>query len=110
LQATVAADSMFCSENEKIEIDYICQILSEFLTQAYTLIEDDIFDSKVQRGCLLQVIGSLLTIKSLTPKDYASFATKTAQFAAKVVKKHEQCEMVALCSYLFFKQVSLRGS
>jgi vacuolar protein sorting-associated protein 35 len=97
---------MFCHEKETKEIEFCCKIVSEFLTQAYLLMEDDIFDSKVQRRCLLQIIGSLLTIKSLSPKEYAAFATKTAQVAAKVVKRYEQCEMVALCSYLFFKQVS----
>ena len=109
LLAAVAADEMFAIYQDERHQDASHQIVSELLTQAYSLHEEEIDDPKAQQRCIVNMVGTLLQCKSLPPKDYEIFITKTAQFAAKIIKKQDQCEMVALCSHLFFsvgKEVS----
>ena len=36
-------------------------------------------------------------------QDYDALITKTTQYAAKLLKKPDQCKMVALCSHLFYR-------
>ena len=74
----------------------------ELLSQAFTLFEEGLSALQSQKRCIEIVIGSLLQNKSLSSEEYESFITKTTQFAAKILKKPEQCQLVALCAYLFY--------
>jgi len=77
-------------------------IAHELLSQAFSLYEEAISDTRAQQRCIRLVIGTLLSSRALSKDDYERFITKTAQFAAKVVKKPDQCQLVALCAYLFY--------
>lgn len=46
--------------------------------------------------------GTLLACQGFDAADYDALATKTAQYAAKLLKKPDQCRMVTLCSHLFW--------
>jgi vacuolar protein sorting-associated protein 35 len=48
------------------------------------------------------MVGTLLALRSISKEDYESLITKTAQFSAKVMKKPDQCQLVALCAHLFY--------
>ena len=79
------------------------------MTQAYSLHDEDVNDGKAQQRCIVNMVGTLLSCQSLAAKDFENFITKTAQYAAKLTKKQDQCQMVALCSHLFYsigKEVS----
>lgn len=109
LHTSVAADTML---NNCLEFDHdndLRPVLGELLTQAFALHDEEITDSKVQHRCIVNMVGALLACQSLSGSDYEHFITKTAQYAAKVTKKQDQCGMVALCSHLFYnigKEVS----
>jgi vacuolar protein sorting-associated protein 35 len=109
LVASLAADKMFSVEKDSAQQDCYRQIVSELLTQAYCLHDDEINDGKAQQRCIVNMVGTLLNCQSLAAKDFETFITKTAQYGAKLTKKQDQCEMVALCSHLFYsvgKEVS----
>ena len=96
LEAALTADTLAIKEPEYAPVSY------ELLSQAYTLYEETITDSKVQQRCVTAMVGTMLAAKSLSAEDYESLVTKTAQFAAKLLKKPDQCQLVALCAHLFY--------
>ncbi|CAB1113798.1 unnamed protein product [Ectocarpus sp. CCAP 1310/34] len=77
-------------------------IAYEFFSQAFILYEDELSDSKAQVRALVSMAGTLLSCEGFDPVDYDALATKTAQYAAKLLKKPDQCRMVTLCSHLFW--------
>eukprot|EP00526_Cylindrotheca_closterium_P003190 CAMPEP_0113639908 /NCGR_PEP_ID=MMETSP0017_2-20120614/20942_1 /TAXON_ID=2856 /ORGANISM="Cylindrotheca closterium" /LENGTH=1521 /DNA_ID=CAMNT_0000551157 /DNA_START=182 /DNA_END=4747 /DNA_ORIENTATION=+ /assembly_acc=CAM_ASM_000147 len=77
-------------------------IVHEFFSQAFALYEGNPVDSKIQCRCIISMIGKLVEVRSLGKDEYESLIMKTAQFGAKVQNKPLQCEMVAMCSYLFY--------
>jgi vacuolar protein sorting-associated protein 35 len=103
LELSLAADDLVvtCTETDGGGSAYT-QVAFELLSQAYTVYEEDVTDSKTQPKCIQLMIGTLSVFKSLGKQEYESFVTKTAQFSAKVLKKTDQCELVALCSHLFY--------
>jgi vacuolar protein sorting-associated protein 35 len=91
LQAAITADK--------------CQfkaIAYEFMSQAFILYEDELTDSKAQLQALILMVGTLLSCRNFESDDYDSLITKTTQYAAKLLKKPDQCKMVTLCSHLFY--------
>lgn len=98
LEAALTVDAFAKGENatEYAPITY------EFLSQSYTLYEEGVTESKAQQRCISSMVGTLLALRSLSKEDYESLITKTAQFSAKVMKKPDQCQLVALCAHLFF--------
>lgn len=55
-----------------------------------------------QRAALVVLVGSLLMCRGFDKDDYEALVTKTAQFAARLLKKTDQCRTVMLCSHLFY--------
>ena len=74
----------------------------EFVSQAFILYEDELTDSKAQLRALVSMVGTLLTCRNFDEGDYDALITKTTQYAAKLLKKPDQCRMVTLCSHLFW--------
>ena len=73
-----------------------------FFTDAFLTYETGISDSKMQVNAITTMIGILLSCKSHGFKDYETLITKVTQYAARLLKKVDQCKMVMLCSHLFF--------
>ena len=81
----------------------------EFVTQAFLSYESEISDSNSQKSAITSIVGTLLSLKSVDAVDYEALITKTTQYAARLLKKTDQCKMILLCSHLFFtgeKEVS----
>lgn len=74
----------------------------DFLTQAFLVYEDQISESQAQIRSITSIVGTLLRCKTFEKTDYEALITKTAQYAAKLLKKEDQCRMVCLCSRLFY--------
>jgi vacuolar protein sorting-associated protein 35 len=77
-------------------------IAYDFLTQAFLVYEDQVSESAAQIRSITSIVGSLLCCKTFEKTDYEALITKTAQYAAKLLKKQDQCRMVCLCSRLFY--------
>lgn len=105
LQTAVAADNLAAQGKR----DEFGPILYELLSQAFTLYEEDIGDSKAQSKNIRALIGTLMACRALSMEEYESLIPKAAQYSAKLLKKPDQCQMVALCAHLFYstgKEVS----
>jgi len=100
LEVALVADSLVVAVEDDT-VDYAA-ISNELFTQAFALYEDGAAEQKMQQRCIEAVIGALIAARSLKGQEYEGLITRTAQFAAKVVKKPDQCRLVALCAYLFF--------
>ena len=98
LEAALVADTLA----QQGEPTVFSPISYEMLSQAYSLYEGSVSDSVVQLKCVTAIIGTLMACGGLTESDYESLITKSAQLSAKLVKKPDQCRMVALCAHLFF--------
>ncbi len=77
-------------------------IMYELISQAFTLYEDEIGDSKAQSRNIKLLVGTLMACRSLSNSEYQSLIPKAAQYSAKLLKKPDQCQMVALCAHLFY--------
>lgn len=108
LEASLTADRFATTAKKDGESDY-SSISYELLTQAIALYEEQISDGKVQYRCIAALSGTLLALQSINKEDYESLITKTAQFSAKVLKKPDQCQLVALCAHLFYPVQSSSG-
>jgi vacuolar protein sorting-associated protein 35 len=77
-------------------------IAYELISQSFVLYEEHMGESKLQSRCIVSIVGTLLSIRCLSDDDYSSLIMKVTQYSAKMLKKSDQCEMVALCSHLFY--------
>lgn len=100
LEASVLADNFATVEKDG---SAFTTISSELLNEAFTVFEESIpADPLTQHRCIERMSSTLLILKNLSSEQYEKLITKTAQFAAKVVSRPEQCKLVALCAYLFY--------
>lgn len=86
----------------KQEKEMFGPISYEFISQSFALYEANSGDSRLQTRCIKAIVGTLVACRCLSKEDYEGLIMKTAQYAAKMLKKPDQCEMVALCSNLFY--------
>jgi vacuolar protein sorting-associated protein 35 len=103
LQAALTADRFAGSRKQASPLlDVYGPMPYELITQAFVLFEQGTSDSKVQNGAIVCVMGTLLECRSLSDEDYQGLVTKTAQLSAKMVRKSDQCVLVAHCAHLFY--------
>jgi vacuolar protein sorting-associated protein 35 len=100
LEAALAADKYSAALGSTTSDFSI--ISCEFVTQVFATYDEKITHSKVQYRCIVAICGTLTSLKSISKERYEAFITKTAQCAARMSKKHEQCHLVALCAHLFY--------
>lgn len=98
LQTTLAADNIAALGHK----DEFGPIVYELVSQAFVLYEEEIGDSKAQTKSIKVMIGTLLACQTLSNEEYESLIPKAAQYSAKLLKKPDQCQMVALCAHLFY--------
>ena len=98
LQITLAADNIAALGHK----DEFGPIVYELLSQAFVLYEEEIGDSKAQTRNIKVMIGTLLACQTMSNEEYESLIPKAAQYSAKLLKKPDQCQMVALCAHLFY--------
>jgi len=103
LESALTVDKLASRGNKKgTGQDTFGSVAYEFISQAFALYEEHAGDSRLQSRCIVAMIGTLLACRSLSKEDYESLIMKTAQYSAKMLKKPEQCAMVAQCSHLFY--------
>jgi vacuolar protein sorting-associated protein 35 len=93
LHSAVAADH---GDAEAVGFAY------DFMTQAFILYEDEMADSKAQLRALNLMVGTLMECRNFDETNYDTLITKTTKYAAKLLKKPDQCRMVSACSHLFW--------
>ncbi|CEG38455.1 Membrane coat complex Retromer, subunit VPS35 [Plasmopara halstedii] len=74
----------------------------EFITQAFIVYEDQITLAREQWRALEIMVASLRAVRNLSSANYEVLATKTTQYAARLLKKKDQALMVLNCAHLFW--------
>lgn len=74
----------------------------EFMSQAFSLYEDEISDSKAQVAAITLIIGTLEQMSCFGEENAEPLKTQCALAASKLLKKPDQCRGVATCSHLFW--------
>jgi len=107
LEAALTADKLgFSLPEGNDQLETFGSITFELFTQSFSLYEQHVMaDTRIQRRCVTSMIGTLLACRSLGKKEYEGLIMKTSKFAAKMIKKSEQCEMVTRCAHLFYNVV-----
>lgn len=82
----------------------------DFLQQAVSLYDGNIREGKTQYRSVVELAGTLLSLRSIGDEGYESLITKVAQFAAKIPSKPDQCHLVALCAHLFYPSGNADGT
>jgi len=99
LEAALTADKL--ASKAKAEDD--CGAIAyELISLSFSLYEENAGDSTLQSRCIVAMVGTLLASRSLIKGDHESLVMKVAQYSAKLLRKPEQCGMVAQCSHLFY--------
>ncbi|KAL4235432.1 Vacuolar protein sorting-associated protein 35 [Mactra antiquata] len=94
LQGAMAAGSIGFDNHETVAY--------EFMSQAFSLYEDEISDSKAQLAAITLIIGTLEQISCFGEENHEPLRTQCALAASKLLKKPDQCRGVATCSHLFW--------
>jgi len=74
----------------------------EFISQAFSLYEDEISDSKAQLAAITLIIGTLEKMTCFTEENHNPLRTQCALAASTLLKKPDQCRAVQVCSHLFW--------
>ncbi|KAK9687129.1 Vacuolar protein sorting-associated protein 35 [Popillia japonica] len=99
LQGALAIDQIGFDNHETVAY--------EFLSQAFSLYEDEISDSKAQLAAITLIVGTLEQISCFSEENAEPLRTQCALAASKLLKKPDQCRGVATCSHLFWSGKSL---
>ena len=77
-------------------------IAYEFYSQAFSIYEEEITDSRAQQAALSFLIGALEQMSCFTTENHEPLRTKAAQAATKLLKKPDQTRAVGQCAHLFW--------
>lgn len=92
LQCAILADQLQLNE-----ISY------DFFSQAFTIFEESLSDSKTQLQALIYIAQSLQKTRSLYKEAYYdSLIVRCTLHGSKLLKKQDQCRAVYLCSHLWW--------
>ncbi|KAK9886294.1 hypothetical protein WA026_015805 [Henosepilachna vigintioctopunctata] len=94
LQGALAIDQIKFENHETVAY--------EFMSQAFSLYEDEISDSKAQLAAITLIVGTLEQICCFSEESSEPLRTQCALAASKLLKKPDQCRGVATCSHLFW--------
>eukprot|EP00127_Corallochytrium_limacisporum_P006804 Clim_evm19s236 gene=Clim_evmTU19s236 len=107
-KAVLKADPGFASLRMFLQVALVAngEIFKEaaydFFTQALTVYEEEISDSKTQMAAIKCAGQTLIRMTCFTEEDFSTLAGKLALYAAKLLKKPDQCRSIALVSHVFW--------
>ncbi|EDO45995.1 predicted protein [Nematostella vectensis] len=94
LQGAMAAGKVGFSTSETVAY--------EFMSQAFSIYEDEISDSKSQLAAITLIICTFEQMSCFGEENHEPLRTQCALAASKLLKKPDQCRAVAVCSHLFW--------
>merc|ERR1712098_720502 len=78
----------------------------EFMSQAFSLYEDEISDSKAQLAAITLIIATFQRMSCFSEENHDPLRSQCALAAAKLLKKPDQCRGVLAFSHLFWSGAS----
>ena len=94
LEAAQAADKIDFADHETVSY--------EFLSQAFSLLEEEVSDSKAQLAAITLIIGTLQQMSCFSEESHAPLRNQCALVAANLLKKPDQCRAVSTCAHVFW--------
>lgn len=91
----------------EVQFDNHETVAYEFLSQAFSLYEDEISDSKAQLAAITLIVATFEQMKCFGEENADPVRTQCALAASKLLKKPDQCRGVTTCSHLFWSGKSL---
>lgn len=92
---------------DQIGFDNHETVAYEYITQAFSLYEEEISDSKAQLSAITLIIGTIEQMSCFSEENAVPLRTQCALAASKLLKKPDQCRGVATSSHLFWSGKSL---
>jgi len=77
----------------------------EFMTQAFVCYEEEISDSRAQLAAVTIASSALHHMHGFDEEHVETICTKATQYAARLLKKPDQCRAVCRASYMFWGSV-----
>ncbi|XP_022256816.1 vacuolar protein sorting-associated protein 35-like isoform X1 [Limulus polyphemus] len=74
----------------------------EFVSQAFSLYEEEVSDSKAQLAAITLITATVEQMTCFGEENHEPLRTQCALAASKLLKKPDQCRGVAICSHLFW--------
>lgn len=94
LQGALVIDQIAYTNHETVAYD--------FMTQAFSLYEDEISDSKSQLAAITLIIATCEQMICFSEENAEPLRTNCALAASKLLKKPDQCRGVVTCASLFW--------
>lgn len=89
---------------DQLSNDGVCHeaVAYEFISQAFTLFEEEISDSRAQLAAITLITGTVQKMRCLAEESHEPLRTKCAMSAARLLKKPDQSRAVAATAHLFW--------
>lgn len=86
----------------QIEFEDHETVAYEFMSQAFTIYEEEIGESKSQLAAILLIIGTFENIHCFTEENHGPLRSQCGFAAGKLLKKPDQCRSILACSHVFW--------
>lgn len=91
----------------EIRFDNFEMVAYEFISQAFSIYEDEISDSKAQFAAITLIIATFEQMNCFGEENAEPVRNQCALYASKLLRKPDQCRGVATCSHIFWSGKSL---
>ncbi|XP_032672448.1 vacuolar protein sorting-associated protein 35-like isoform X4 [Odontomachus brunneus] len=91
----------------EIRFDNFEVVAYEFMSQAFSIYEDEISDSKAQLAAITLIIATFEQMSCFGEENAEPVRNQCALYASKLLRKPDQCRGVATCSHIFWSGKSL---
>ncbi|CAL1677138.1 unnamed protein product [Lasius platythorax] len=91
----------------EIRFDNFEMVAYEFMSQAFSIYEDEISDSKAQLAAITLIIATFEQMSCFGEENAEPVRNQCALYASKLLRKPDQCRGVATCSHIFWSGKSL---
>lgn len=93
----------------RIQFEDYETVAYEFISQAFSIYEDEISDSKAQLAAMTLMVGTFEQLACLSEENAEPVRTQCTLAASKLLKKPDQCRGVATCCHLFWSGKNISG-
>jgi vacuolar protein sorting-associated protein 35 len=83
-------------QNELEDLSY------EFMTNAFTIFEEEIAETEQKVPALNLIVTTMYTLTCFGEENFETLVSNAISFSSKLLKKNMQCEAITLASHLFY--------
>ncbi|XP_065183699.1 vacuolar protein sorting-associated protein 35-like isoform X2 [Sycon ciliatum] len=86
----------------QINFDQSETVAYEFFSQAFSLYEDEISESRAQLSAITLLVGTFERMRCFSDENHDTLRTQLVLASSKLMKKPDQCRAVSVSSHLFW--------